>query len=130
MNHSKAMVKLGNIYRNNKNYAQALKLYHQAIELNNFDALAELGFMYQKGYGVKCDSDEAIELFEHAHQNSSAIGTYYLAYMYEYGYGCAMDSNRAETLKNKAYQLKEFDNTFQNLATFLDFLNKETKEKQ
>lgn len=130
LNHPKAMIKLGNIYRDNNNYDKALKLYHQAIELNNFDAAAELGFMYLKGYGVKRDSHEAIELFERAYRNDSAVGTYYLAYMCEFGHSCKMDNTKAKTLRKQAHRQKKFDDIFKDPTTFLDIINKEAGEKQ
>lgn len=57
---SNAMLKLGDYYRVEQNWDEAIRLYQQAVKLGNSNAMVNLGAIYQRGEGAKQNRVEAI----------------------------------------------------------------------
>lgn len=67
-----AKKRLGDMYRDGKNYREALKHYQQAAEWGSADAQDCLADMYRNGQGVAKDPAEAMKWYMKAAQNGSA----------------------------------------------------------
>jgi TPR repeat protein len=75
----RALYQLGRTYAANRQIAEAVKLYRQAIAKGSTGAMVELGVMLGTGAGVPQDKDEARKLFERAAKAGNARGTTNLA---------------------------------------------------
>lgn len=66
-------------------YATAMREFRPLAEQGDVDAQANLGYMYQKGYGVPQDSSEAVKWYrlaaEQGHLNAQAM----IGLMYAFG---------------------------------------------
>ena len=67
--------------------------YERAYEAGSFDAINDLGAMYQNGYGVREDDERAVELFAESLRRNpvQATAAYNLAAAYETGEGVPVD---------------------------------------
>ncbi|MBR0257631.1 MAG: sel1 repeat family protein [Synergistaceae bacterium] len=54
---------LGNGYYHSKKYERALKCYRKSAEQGHARAQCNLGYMYEKGYGLEQDYAEAVRLY-------------------------------------------------------------------
>tara|TARA_B100000475_G_scaffold164256_1_gene125275 strand:- start:377 stop:868 length:492 start_codon:yes stop_codon:yes gene_type:complete len=79
-----AVTSLGTIYRDGtlglvKSVKKAAKLYKRAVELENVDAMINLGQLHVVGDGVKVDKKKAAKLFSKAADRGDAIAQFNLA---------------------------------------------------
>ena len=78
-----------------KDYAKALELYHQAVNMGSLDAMDSIGYMYGTGTGVTKNSTKAVEWFRRAAEQNHAESQRNLGIMYENGWGVAKDNKVA-----------------------------------
>jgi len=96
------MVRLGNGFRNTKEYPEALKWYNKAAARGNAEAQNELGRFYQFGWGVEKDNAQAVQWFRKASDQGLAEAQANLGWMYQYGLGVAVDNAQAFQLYQKS----------------------------
>ena len=53
----------GNTARENKGYAEAMRLYREAADTGNATAMNNIGHLYQSGSGVSSDYGEALRWY-------------------------------------------------------------------
>ncbi|OYX75617.1 MAG: hypothetical protein B7Y77_02960, partial [Bradyrhizobium sp. 35-63-5] len=75
----RAVYQLGRAYAANRQMAEAIKLYRQAIAKGSTGAMVELGVLLGTGTGVAKNPDEARQLFERAAKAGNARGATNLA---------------------------------------------------
>ena len=75
--------------RNGKkqDYTQAAQWYRKAAEQGHTEAQTDLGYMYERGYGVTKNLKTAVEWYARGAQSGSSVGQCNLGYMYEKGRG-------------------------------------------
>lgn len=78
-----------------KDYNTALNIWSKEAELNNDQAMANLGLMYLKGEGVSKDFEEAKDWFERGSIYGNDSANYNLALMYQGAIGIGEDINKA-----------------------------------
>jgi TPR repeat protein len=81
------LFKQAKAFYNQKDYAEALKLYRKASEKGNTDAQNNIGDLYLFGYGVISDYVEAIKWYQKAAEKGNVDAQNNLGFMYENGYG-------------------------------------------
>jgi serine/threonine protein kinase len=96
------MVRLGDGFRNTKEYPEALKWYNKAAARGNAEAQNELGRFYQFGWGVEKDNAQAVQWFRKASDQGLAEAQANLGWMYQYGLGVAVDNAQAFQLYQKS----------------------------
>ncbi|WP_163556316.1 tetratricopeptide repeat protein [Helicobacter suis] len=88
----------------NKNYQKALKRFKKAADAGSAKAYYFLGLMYENGWGVAKDDQQALEYYKEAvkgHENVEAYSR--LGFMYANGKGVTKDYKKAlEYLKKAA----------------------------
>ena len=94
---SKAYNKLGLKFQNGdgipQNYEKAMSYYLKGAELNYHYSIANVGYLYEKGLGVKLDNEEAKKWYRLAAENGNARGQYNLGALYD------NERNYSEALK-------------------------------
>ena len=79
-----------------KSLTEAIPLFEEAVELGDFSAMHNLGFMYYSGEGVKPDYRKAFELFERAAIDGNRDDSMHnLGYCYLEGIGVEIDKAKA-----------------------------------
>jgi len=78
------------------NHYFALAMEELKKYLNDPEALCDLGYMNESGYGTAKNSKEAVRYYIMSANSGYARGLCNLAYMYEYGEGCERDYKKAE----------------------------------
>lgn len=103
---------IASIYKEFSNNRRAFFWYQRAAEMNDDDALIELGIMYYKGVGVRKNYKLSIECFKKA-MNSNNItessrrdSMYYQGIVYFEGKGVLKNISKAKEL----FKLANFDN--------------------
>jgi len=66
----------------NERLEEAVKLYKKAAKSNNVDAMAKLGYMYDKGIFVEQDQEKAIDLYERAAKSDNPLAMNFLGAYY------------------------------------------------
>ncbi len=94
------MYELGFDYRKGRNGktkddAEAVKWFRKAADQGHSNGQAQLGFMYQYGYGVTKDYAEAVKWYYKSAEQGNASGQNQLGYMYLNGYGVTKDYTEA-----------------------------------
>ncbi|HPJ25553.1 MAG TPA: CsgG/HfaB family protein [Synergistaceae bacterium] len=85
-----------------RDYAQAAAWYRKAADLGYGDAQTDLGFLYEKGYGVPQSLKNAIEWYTRGAHSGSSVGQCNLGYMYEKGRGVSRSYDQAVYWYRKA----------------------------
>lgn len=85
-----------------KDYAEAVLWYRKAAEQGNANAQTNLGFMIEKGYGIKQDYIEAIRWYRKAAEQGNDLGQANLGLMYQNGLGVEQDYTEAVRWSRKA----------------------------
>ena len=85
-----------------KNQAEAAKWFRKAADQNHAGAQATLGYMYERGYGLKADAAEAVKWYRKAADQNYDDGLLNLGRAYENGIGVAQDLTQARTYYMKA----------------------------
>ena len=78
-----------------QDYAKALDYYLIAADMNNADAQAQLGLMYQDGLGVEISYEQAMEWNNRAAQQGNAQGQAQIGYLYHMGLGVTQNLDEA-----------------------------------
>ncbi|HOO65253.1 MAG TPA: SEL1-like repeat protein, partial [Synergistaceae bacterium] len=78
-----------------KDYPQAAQWYRKAAEQGHAGAQTDLGYMYEKGYGVPKNLKTAAEWYARGARSGSPVGQCNLGYMYEKGRGVAQNHETA-----------------------------------
>ena len=97
-----AQKQLGNMYREEKNYEQAVYWWRKAAEQGYGKAQNNLGNAYFNGWYVEQDYAKAIEWYRKAVENGSIMAQYSLGRMYQNGYGVEQDYAQAVKWYRKA----------------------------
>jgi TPR repeat protein len=87
-----AQEKIGTLYANgqdgvNRDYAQAMFWYQSAAERGDARAQADIGWMYENGWGVKRDYAEAAKWYRKAADQGDYIAQFSIGGRYEHGVG-------------------------------------------
>lgn len=93
-----ALYNLALLYDRQENYHQAMRLFQQAAEAGDVDAMNNLAYMYGMGRGCIPDHNMAVRYLQEAAERGSSIALYNLARRYYYGIGVGINSNTAEQL--------------------------------
>ena len=107
----RALYQLGRAYAANKQVAEAMTAYKQAIAKGSSAAMVELGVMFGTGSGVAQDKAEARKLFDRAAKAGNARGTTNLAALD--GGASAVNPAEARALYGKAAEANSPDAQFQ-----------------
>jgi TPR repeat protein len=103
---AKAQTYLGFCYENGlevkKDYAEALKWFHKAVDQNYAEAQRNLGWCYYSGHGVKRDYAEAVRWFQKAADQNDLQAQCQLGDCYAKGNGVPQDSVEAIEWYKKA----------------------------
>ncbi len=78
-----------------KDYTQAAQWYRKAAEQGHAEAQTDLGYMYERGYGVTKNLKTAVEWYARGAQSGSPVGQCNLGYMYEKGRGVTQNHETA-----------------------------------
>jgi hypothetical protein len=77
-----------------QNYTKALELYQLSVA-QNFDAAQNnLGYMYEKGFGVTQDYSEACQLYQIAATQGCPVAMFNFATLYHQGQGGVEDDDK------------------------------------
>jgi len=76
-------------------YAKTREYWEQAAEKGSARAVADLGYLYENGYGVEKDEAKAMEYYRRAADLGFAGALTEMAYMYSYGLGVEQDYEKA-----------------------------------
>lgn len=97
-----AMNLLGDIYEEEEDFDNAVRYYQMGVELNNPEAICNLGYCYEKGQGVILSYKKAFELYMKAADMGSARGYKMVANCYLEGLSVEKDANEAIRWLTKA----------------------------
>ena len=82
-----------------QDYEKAIKLYKQAADGGNSQAMTVIGYNYQNGAcGQKINFEEAMKWYEKAAENGESTAIAYLGYIYEFG-ECGQQIDLEKALK-------------------------------
>lgn len=101
---AKAIYSKGLEYDNKKDYVEAVKWYRKAAEQGQADAQTNLGYCYEKGYGVTQDYVEAVKWYRKAAEQGEAYAQNNLGECYYYGRGVTQDYVEAVKWYSKAVE--------------------------
>ena len=91
----------------NSGNVRAVELFELSAAQSNEAALSNLGVMYQHGWGVDQDINEAIRYFTQAAERGHKVGQYNLGGIYMEGEGVPVDPDKAIKWLTKAAQQGE-----------------------
>ena len=89
-------------FYNKQDYNSAVQYYYESAKRGNAYGQDNLGYCYQKGYGVDQDYTEAVKWYRKAAEQGHANGQNNLGYCYEKGYGVDQDYTEAVKWYRKA----------------------------
>lgn len=89
-------------FLDSKNYSDALKYFRLAANENYAPAQDKLGWMYQKGWGVKRDYSQAYDLYLKAANQGNNFAQASLGLLYYEGWGVQKDLEKSLTWYKKA----------------------------
>ena len=89
-----ALVVQGNTARENKDYAEAMRLYRQAADMGDATGMNNVGRLYQSGWGVPLDYAEAMRWYRLAAERGNAAAMDNIGWLYQYGLGVPPDMAR------------------------------------
>ncbi len=85
-----------------ENFAGALNIFRQLADQGHGDAMARVGLMHLKGYGVEESAEQARDWYVKAVEHGSGEGLARLGVLYQTGRGVKKDLNRAFLLMKQA----------------------------
>lgn len=101
-----AINNLGSLYYSGigtaSNPLMAAKMFAEAANLGNVEAMVNLAFMYLSGQGISQNPEEAMDLFEKAAESNNPTANFMLGYSYFKGYIVEKDLRRAFDLMRKS----------------------------
>ena len=74
-----------------KSYKKAARLYQRAVELGDVQSMVGLGFLYEKGQGIKLDTKKAVKYYRMAAERGYAQAQYNLGICFYNGIGVVQD---------------------------------------
>ena len=89
---------VGLYYYDQRKYDEALECFRLGEECEDVDCLCVLGYMYEKGQGVKQNNQVAMTYYKLASDLGSVVASCNLAYFYEYGIDVEQDYEKAYEL--------------------------------
>ena len=104
-NSSKALLYLGNFYKENSRYNKALKSFEKASKMGNRNAYTQIGIMYSLGLGVPIDHEKEFEYYLKGGDKKGIICNN-LGVRYETGKGVEKNYEKAFEYYSRAYQFK------------------------
>lgn len=90
-----ATYRKGKAAYNRYDYPEAFRLYSEAAEQGNIDAIYDLASMYYMGRGVDCDYEEAAKWYRVGCDMGDSNSMFRLGIMYENGRGVPQDYEEA-----------------------------------
>jgi hypothetical protein len=94
-NSNRLNFQLNRAYQKVNNDGDAPTRYRRAADLGDASAQTNLGWMYQHGWVIQQDDDEALKWLRKAAGQGDALGQYRLSTMYENGQGVPRDYSEA-----------------------------------
>ena len=85
-----------------KDRAEAAKWFRKAADQNHAAAAAVLGYLYERGDGVKADPAEAAKWYRKSADQNNSDGLFNLGRVYEHGIGLSKDMAQARTYYSRA----------------------------
>lgn len=85
-----------------KDRAEAVKWFRKAADQNHAAAAAVLGYLYERGDGVRADPAEAAKWYRKSADQNNSDGLFNLGRAYEHGIGLSKDVSQARTYYQKA----------------------------
>ncbi|MBX3329668.1 MAG: SEL1-like repeat protein [Nitrospira sp.] len=85
-----------------KNRAEAAKWFRKAADQNHAPAQTVLGYLYERGDGVRANPAEAAKWYRKAADQNNSDGLLNLGRAYEHGIGLSKDIGQARTYYQKA----------------------------
>ena len=79
------MVVQGNTARENKGYAEAMRLYREAADTGNATAMNNIGHFCQSGSGVSSDYGEALRWYRLAADRGNPAAMDNIGWLFQYG---------------------------------------------
>ena len=98
-----AMVELGAMHYEQRQFDLALKYYEMAAERGNLNAISNLGYIWYYGRTGEVDYEKAFSYFDRARQMGDLIAAYKVADMYKNGYFVAKDPARYRKIIEELY---------------------------
>ncbi|MBQ9138280.1 MAG: SEL1-like repeat protein [Alistipes sp.] len=95
----------GNKFYYAKDYNSAVQYYYAAAEQGNRKGQCNLGYCYEKGYGLGQDYTQAVYWYRKAAEQGLSRAQCNLGYCYENGYGVEKDYTQAVYWYRKAAEL-------------------------
>jgi len=97
-----AQVRIGNEYLDKKDYSSAMAWFRKAAEKDNPAAENNVGWLYEKGFGVKQDYGEAMNWFRKAASQGYPDAQNNIGWLYQNGWAVQQDYAEAMTWYRKA----------------------------
>ena len=97
-----AQVRLGNAYLDQKDYSSAMIWFRKAAEQGNASAQNNIGWLYEKGFGVQQDYAEAMTWFLKSANQRNADAENNIGWLYSKGWEVKQDYAEAMTWYRKA----------------------------
>ena len=97
-----ALYNQGVCHENKQEYAQALECYRQAADRGHLGAMTQIGYCYEKGYGVEENMVEAVNWYRKAAEKGNTTAQTSLGNCYYYGRGVSKDYIQAVQWYRKA----------------------------
>jgi len=92
----------GSIAYHNRHYKKAAKLFKKSCYMENANGCNAIGFLYDKGIGVRQSYKQAKAFYIAACDMRSANGCNNLGFLYEYGLGVRQNYKKAKKLFGRA----------------------------
>ena len=85
-----------------QDYVLAMVYFRKAAKLGSLDGAYRIGYLYERGYGVKKDYGQAVFWYGKSAGGGYAAAENDLGYLYDYGRGVRQDNGKAAALYAKA----------------------------
>ena len=105
-----------------KNYAESVRWYREAVNRGHALAMNNLGWAYRNGQGVEQNYSEAMRLFRKSAEKGEAWGMISVGQMYEEGVGVSKDISEAVSWYYKA-AVKKYDYALERLRVLAEKQN-------
>jgi hypothetical protein len=96
----------GNLQLGLKNYEQAACWFYIASKLGNYDAMSNLGYMYENGFGVERDYETALKFYTTSAEQGSINGAHNAVLIYEKGLGVPKNPEQAQVWRAKEARMR------------------------
>ena len=106
-NNKYAVENIARIYNHQKNYIKSLELYIKALNMGNLNANIGLGDAYFFGWGIKPNTEKAIDYYLNginAKTNEDGYAEFILYYIYNLGVDIPKDENKSFEYLKMSYK--------------------------